>query len=376
MSVHDRTLSVIQSFYDAAMDESLWRASLKGLCDLTGSQAASFWVLDGSEQPRLPTFICINFDMESIAEYLDYWAAEDPTVKYLVAHPQQPIVHDGLVITEREKDKHPYYDWHEKRIDTRFRMVGQTRVLPSVQAGVAVHRTRKAGRYDPKEIDRFAILHGHMERAVGIGFRLGTLGTMQRATAEWLDQNPAAVLFLDEHKKIVFANRTARLFEAEKDGLKLMNNCISLLHRRDNEKLQGLLEQVASRAGSHITTPGGVMRARRPSGKRPYGITIGPVSRQGSVFCIPQPSICVVIHDPEQQAKLPSQHLQSAFGLTEAEARLATLLAEGTELRVAAETLGITYGSARTRLAEIFQKTETKRQGELIRLLLTTIGHA
>jgi DNA-binding CsgD family transcriptional regulator len=68
--------------------------------------------------------------------------------------------------------------------------------------------------------------------------------------------------------------------------------------------------------------------------------------------------------------------LQSAFGLTEAEARLATLLADGIELRVAAEILGITYGSARTRLAEIFQKTETKRQGELIRLLLSTIGHA
>src|SRR5580704_2604749 len=70
--IHERTLGVIQAFYDAALDETLWRTALESLCDLTGSQAASFWVLDGSGQPRLPTFICINFDMESIREYLDH----------------------------------------------------------------------------------------------------------------------------------------------------------------------------------------------------------------------------------------------------------------------------------------------------------------
>lgn len=43
-------------------------------------------------------------------------------------------------------------------------------------------------------------------------------------------------------------------------------------------------------------------------------------------------------------------------------------------LRSAATKLGITYGTARARLAEIFQKTETRRQAELVRLLLSTGG--
>ncbi len=103
MSVHERTLDVIQGFYDAAMDESLWHAALESLCDITGSKAASFWVRDGSDEPRLPTFICINFDMRSIKEYLEHMASIDPTVQYLVSHPHEPIVHNGLVISEREK---------------------------------------------------------------------------------------------------------------------------------------------------------------------------------------------------------------------------------------------------------------------------------
>ena len=93
MSIQERTLAVIQSFYDAAMDEALWPAALQDLTDLIDSQAASFWVLDGSDKPRLPTFICINVDPAGVKQYLDHTASIDPTVQYLVAHPHQPIVH-------------------------------------------------------------------------------------------------------------------------------------------------------------------------------------------------------------------------------------------------------------------------------------------
>ncbi|MGH7727595.1 MAG: hypothetical protein ACREM2_02220 [Vulcanimicrobiaceae bacterium] len=49
-------------------------------------------------------------------------------------------------------------------------------------------------------------------------------------------------------------------------------------------------------------------------------------------------------------------------------------MARGADLREAADELHITYGTARSRLAEIFQKTETCRQGELIELLLGTLS--
>jgi DNA-binding CsgD family transcriptional regulator len=49
-------------------------------------------------------------------------------------------------------------------------------------------------------------------------------------------------------------------------------------------------------------------------------------------------------------------------------------LAAGDDLRTAAANLGITYGTARVRLANVFNKTDTRRQGELIGLLLTAVG--
>lgn len=63
VSLDQRLLAVIQSIYDAAVAETRWPAALKALSDFTDSQAATFWVLDGS----------VNFDSNLMPEYLDYW---------------------------------------------------------------------------------------------------------------------------------------------------------------------------------------------------------------------------------------------------------------------------------------------------------------
>jgi DNA-binding CsgD family transcriptional regulator len=61
--------------------------------------------------------------------------------------------------------------------------------------------------------------------------------------------------------------------------------------------------------------------------------------------------------------------LMSLFGLTTAEARLASLLAGGAALDEIAGQLGIARETARNQLKAVFAKTETHRQGELVALL-------
>ena len=373
MSIDERVHVVIQALYDAAMEETLWPVALKELTDLTESQGASFWVLDGSDQPRLPTFTTINFDPKFIEKYLDDMVPLDPTVQYLVRHPNQSIVHDGLVITEREKDRHVYYDWQRQHSDIRFRLVGQVRPAPRVQAGVALHRSERMGRYESDDIERFSALYGHLEKALAIGFRLGSLGAMQQCTTELLDHNPTAVLLLDEHKRVVYANRSAEALVSNGDGIRLSVDGIVALSKQHHDRLQCLIAQSLLAVTSPGNCAGGVMRVLRPSGKRPYMVLVAPVSRRYPVLSVLRPAVCIMITDPEGQRPLPSRRVQTAFGLTEAQARLACLLAGGAELRSAAAELEITYGTARARLAEIFEKTQTRRQGELIKLLLTTV---
>jgi DNA-binding CsgD family transcriptional regulator len=61
--------------------------------------------------------------------------------------------------------------------------------------------------------------------------------------------------------------------------------------------------------------------------------------------------------------------LSTVFGLSNAEARLAQMLARGESVESAAQLLEIKTTTARSQLAAIFEKTGTRRQAKLVALL-------
>ena len=61
--------------------------------------------------------------------------------------------------------------------------------------------------------------------------------------------------------------------------------------------------------------------------------------------------------------------LAQTFGLSPAEARLASLMATGISPERVAEELGISRETVRNQLKAVFAKTDTHRQGELVALL-------
>ena len=65
--------------------------------------------------------------------------------------------------------------------------------------------------------------------------------------------------------------------------------------------------------------------------------------------------------------------LRCHFDLTLAEARLALHLVTGETLRSAAANLSISYETARTSLKNIFDKTGTCRQAELVVVIVTAL---
>jgi DNA-binding CsgD family transcriptional regulator len=288
-----------------------------------------------------------------------------------VAHPEQKIVHDAAFITEREKDRHFYYDWHASYSDTRHRLAGMTNPLEKVQSGITLHRTRAQGDFANGHIERFAFLFRHIERAVHFGFRLGTLGTMQEISLDLIDANPQGIFLLDGAGRIVTANRAAEALLASDDGIVASADGLALRNPVENHTLQELIGRALATA-QNGSPCAGAMRALRPSGRRSYSLMVSPLTgRSHIMLTAPQPAACVMIVDPETQAAFRGQTLRALYGLTPAETRLAQRLAAGDELKAAAAQLGIGYGTARAQLAAIFRKTETKRQGELVRLLCT-----
>lgn len=96
----------------------------------------------------------------------------------------------------------------------------------------------------------------------------------------------------------------------------------------------------------------------------PYGPVSAPLKR----------TALLVLRDPARPAMLPVDDLERLFGLSPAEARLATRLADGDGLDEATQALGISRNTARSQLQSIFAKTGVNRQGDLVRLLLSSVA--
>ena len=76
------------------------------------------------------------------------------------------------------------------------------------------------------------------------------------------------------------------------------------------------------------------------------------------------------VDDPNDAGSTAPKDLYTrAFRLTPAEARLAVHLASGASLTKTADEFGVTYNTVRAQLRAIFDKTETHRQSDLVRLL-------
>lgn len=98
-------------------------------------------------------------------------------------------------------------------------------------------------------------------------------------------------------------------------------------------------------------------------------IRLMPLCRDAqSIFSTP--CTIMVLSPVATTVGVPSAEIVSKlFGLTPAEARLATALTSGLSLRDCAAVQGITVGTARVYLIRIFSKTGTNQQSELVSLL-------
>ena len=77
----------------------------------------------------------------------------------------------------------------------------------------------------------------------------------------------------------------------------------------------------------------------------------------------------ITLIDPDDCLELPQDLLQAAYGLTPAEARVAQRVACGENPEEIADRHQVSPGTVRMQLKSIFQKTNTKRQAQLVSLL-------
>jgi DNA-binding CsgD family transcriptional regulator len=146
------------------------------------------------------------------------------------------------------------------------------------------------------------------------------------------------------------------------------------LRARDDAPLQRLIKSARPGRNGRARS-GGRTTISRGTGRAPLVVQTVPLSTHWIGETHPG-STMVLIIDRDRMARWCLHALQSLYGLTPAEAALATRIPGSHGLQPLADALGLSLSTVRTQLQRAFEKTGTHRQAELVELLseLSLIG--
>lgn len=136
--------------------------------------------------------------------------------------------------------------------------------------------------------------------------------------------------------------------------------CLEVCTREREGPIGGGARQLLSRLAPHLTRAWRLGEDIRQL-RRPAATPAAAVSRAGHPASSARPTGC----DLARMVRLRAE-----FGLTKAEARLAIALADGCSPAQAADRFDVKLTTVRSQLQQIFAKTGTSRQAELVAMLL------
>ena len=224
---------------------------------------------------------------------------------------------------------------------------------------------KAADEFQPEHLERLRRIAPHLVRAASISLRLSRSEISRNAKAEALDRVAQGVLIVAANSEILFANPAAETLLAEADGIRTEKATLRAGMSTDTAQLQRLIAEAAHR----LDASGGVMTLRRPDPRRALSVLIAPLTAESKWFIAGCPAAIVFVADPDSTPPTARDQLRNLYRLTPAEAAVAMAIARGTGLQAAADELEVSLTTARTHLQHVFEKTETRRQAELVRLI-------
>lgn len=347
----------VNRFFDAALRPEDWPAALDEIAECLGADGATL-VIGSSTRPTVAES---NRIKPIVAEYWSRGAPIDPREDRVKPRISDGFVDDHAHFTQAEIDRSPFYQEFLRPVGFGWHAVACLGEAPD-DIVLSLKRRGARGAFQAPEIDAMNKVLPHLR---------GAAAAARKAWGMALDDQLATMarfghggILLDQRGRATHIGDGVPLG----DGLTVQHGAPRAAFAADQAQLDLLLAVVTSSEAPADLPPPPAVALHRPSGRRPLVVRALPLDGARRSLLAPAAALMMVT-DLAQQPRPRAAVLRAVFGLTPKEAELATRLAAGDTVEQAAEALQISPAHARQRLKILFDKTDTRRQSELIALM-------
>lgn len=362
--------AIISNVHDAALDEAQWPRAVSAIAETCGAITGILYEFD---IPRWEPRIVGTHRIEAafLDEYRNHYSAVDPWSRNSVVSGIGRATCTNELISDSDLRRSEFYqDYLRRHEDIFYGLGGVIERTPQYMAILGVQRAYRAGVFDAECFAVIERIMPHLRQAYRVRNALRAARQVCATLSETLHALDRPVLVLDGNARLHFANLAAERLLTAGDGLRLRNGHVTAANREEESPFAEWLAKAARIPTEGIAPALRDCALSRPRSERPLILSFAPLS--AGLAGEDGPFVAVLIDTGA--AAPPLERLRAALRLSAAEARLLQGLTEGESLAAIAERRQVSVNTLRVQLRQLFQKTGTHRQAELVRFALTAMA--
>lgn len=230
-----------------------------------------------------------------------------------------------------------------------------------------VHRGLQHRPFSRQDLQGLDALLPHLARAIGLRRRFTARQLAPNFLGASFDLLASPVFFFDEQCRVSYLNGSAQRFLVANSAISLQEGHLILAEQRAGRTLNFAIGTAIQCSRGDLSPLTNVVRLPR-SGRLPVVLMIAPMRMTTPLGCTA--GALVIGFDPSVAPALCTATVRKLFDLTDAQAELAVALCSGKTLDKIALQRNVTLHTIKSQLKTLFAKTGTRRQAELVVLLL------
>jgi DNA-binding CsgD family transcriptional regulator len=367
---------VIGDIYDASLDPALWPTAIESICGYIGAASASlhsqdsfsratdalFWWGDASSAPYY------------FKTYLEKYGKINPIFPGVIFFDvEQPVAVPDVISCEEFVQTRFFREWlaPQKLMDGLFSNLEKGATSCALFTAM---RHAAQGQVDDRMRRRFELITPHVRRSMLIGKVIDLHRVEAAALADSLDELASGMVIVDSTGRIIHANISAHRMIAEAKVLRATNGRIAAINLQGTRSLLNVF--TAAQTGDVAVGKNGIaipLAAR--TGERYVAhvlpLTSGARRKAGVSYSA---TAAMFIRKAALDLPSPPEAVATQFKLTPAEVRVLFAIVEIGGVPEVAPVLGISEQTVKSHLHRIYEKTATKRQADLVKLIASYSG--
>jgi DNA-binding CsgD family transcriptional regulator len=357
---------LLATLYSAPLDEPQWQVFLTQLCDITGSRIGFFLRNDSTLGNRTLASGGMPVPAQVQQSFKAAHVYSDPFRQALLRNPRIGVI-EG-------QDLFPHHEFVETDLYRDLAAAGGTEYATCLVLSVSTRtfeiislwRGPERAVLEDEHKELLGLLMPHLQNALRIRHALGLCENRARNAEAMLNASATASILLDGTARVIHMNEAARQIALDNNGFTVR---VDRIVPTDPSRRSDFSTLVNACTDADMRHSGGALALGRAFGKRPLQLLITPVRLLDKYRASVR--VLILATDPELDCHLPDAVLRHTYGLTPAETEIANALLTGFSLEEIAQLRRVSIATVRSQMKGLMGKTDTQRQGDLIRLLST-----